>query len=55
MIGLLDRHVLGVVRLTLSKNVGHNVAVEKITQNLMKVLSDMYEKSFAYNKVHPVK
>uniref|UniRef100_A0A0D3BI58 CCHC-type domain-containing protein n=1 Tax=Brassica oleracea var. oleracea TaxID=109376 RepID=A0A0D3BI58_BRAOL len=38
---LLDRQVLGVIRLTQSKNVAHNVAKEKTTEGLMKVLSDI--------------
>ena len=52
---LLDRQVLGVIRLTLSRSVAHNVAKEKTTANLMKVLSGMYEKPFANNKVHLMK
>uniref|UniRef100_A0A0D3AR70 Retrovirus-related Pol polyprotein from transposon TNT 1-94-like beta-barrel domain-containing protein n=1 Tax=Brassica oleracea var. oleracea TaxID=109376 RepID=A0A0D3AR70_BRAOL len=48
---LLDRQVLGVIRLTLSKNVAHNVAKEKTAEGLMKVLSDMYEKPLANNKM----
>ena len=52
---LLDRQVLGVIRLTLSKNVAHNVAKEKTTEGLMKVLSDMYEKPSANNKVFLMK
>ena len=48
---LLDRQVLGVIRLTLSKNVAHNVAKEKTTAGMMKVLTDMYEKPSANNKV----
>ena len=52
---LLDRQVLGVIWLTLSKNVAHNVAKEKSTMGLMKVLPDMYEKSFANNKVFLIK
>uniref|UniRef100_A0A0D3DKA6 GAG-pre-integrase domain-containing protein n=2 Tax=Brassica TaxID=3705 RepID=A0A0D3DKA6_BRAOL len=52
---LLDRQVLGVIRLTLSKNVAHNVAKEKTTEGLMKVLSDMYEKISANNKVFLMK
>ena len=40
---LLDRQVLGVIRLTLSRSVAHNV-VKKTTTDLMKALSDMYEK-----------
>ena len=41
---LLDRQVLGVIRLTLSKNVAHNVEKEKTKAGMMKVLTDMYEK-----------
>ena len=52
---LLDRQVLGVIRLTLSKNVAHNVAKEKTTADMMKVLSDMYEKPSANNKVFLMK
>ena len=49
---LLDRQVLGVIRLTLSRFVAHNVVKEKTTIDLMKALSDMYEKLSANNKVH---
>ena len=49
---LLDRQVLGVIRLTLSTSVKHNVVKEKITANLMKALSGIYEKPSANNKVH---
>ena len=52
---LLGRQVLGVVRLTLSKNVAHNVAKEKTTAGLMKVSFDMYEKPSANNKVFLMK
>ncbi|RVW80914.1 Retrovirus-related Pol polyprotein from transposon TNT 1-94 [Vitis vinifera] len=52
---LLDRQVLGVIRLTLSRFVAHNVVKEKITTDLMKALSSMYEKSSANNKVHLMK
>ena len=52
---LLDRQVLGVVCLTLSKNVAHNVAKEKTTAGLMKVLSDMYEKPSTNNMVFLMK
>ena len=52
---LLDRQVLGVIRLTLSRSVAHNVVKEKTTSNLMKALSGMYEKSSANNKVHLMK
>ena len=52
---LLNRHVLGVIRLTLSRSVAHNVVKEKTTTDLMKALSGMYEKSSANNKVHLMK
>ncbi|RVW71138.1 Retrovirus-related Pol polyprotein from transposon TNT 1-94 [Vitis vinifera] len=52
---LLDRHVLGVIRLTLSRSAAHNVVKEKTTADLMKALSGMYEKSSANNKVHLMK
>ena len=52
---LLDRQVLGVIRLTLSRFVAHNVVKENTTTNLMKALSGMYEKPFANNKVHLMK
>ena len=43
----LDRQVLGVIRLTLSRSVAHNVVTEKTIVDLMKALSDMYEKPSA--------
>ena len=49
---LLDRQVLGVIRLTLSRSVAHNVVKEKIVVDLMKALSSMYEKPSANNKVY---
>ena len=52
---LLDRQVLGVIRLILSRFVAHNVVKENTTTNLMKVLFGMYEKSSANNKVHLMK
>ena len=52
---LLDRQVLGVIRLTLSRSVAHNVVKEETTTDLMKALSDMYEKPSANNKVHLMK
>ena len=33
---LLDRQVLGVIRLTLSRSIAHNVVKEKTTTDLMK-------------------
>ena len=52
---LLDRQVLGVIRLTLSRSIIHNVVKEKTTADLMKALSSMYEKPSANNKVHLMK
>ena len=52
---LLDRPVLGVIRLTLFRFVAHNVVKKKTTTNLMKALSGMYEKPSANNKVHLIK
>ncbi|RVW84228.1 Retrovirus-related Pol polyprotein from transposon TNT 1-94 [Vitis vinifera] len=52
---LLDRQVLGVIRLTLSRFVAHNVVKEKTTTDLMKALSGMYEKPSVNNKVHLMK
>ena len=52
---LLDRQVLGVIRLTMSRFVAHNVVKEKTTVDLIKALSGMYEKSSANNKVHLMK
>ncbi|KAG6644691.1 hypothetical protein CIPAW_08G070400 [Carya illinoinensis] len=46
----LDRQVLRVIRLTLSRSVAHNVGKEKTTADLMKALSDMYEQPSANNK-----
>lgn len=52
---LLDRQALGVIRLTLSRNVAFNIAKEKTTAGLMAALSSMYEKPSASNKVHLMK
>lgn len=49
---LLDRQALGVIRLTLSRNVAFNIAKEKTTAGLMQALSSMYKKPSASNKVH---
>lgn len=49
---LLDRQVLGVIRLTLSRSVTQNIVKEKTTVGLMATLSSMYRKSSANNKVH---
>ena len=47
---LLDRQALGVIQLMLSHNVTFNIA-KKTTMGLMATLFDMYEKSFASNKL----
>ena len=52
---LLDRQVLGVIKLTLFRFVAHNVVKEKTTADLMKALSGMYEKPSTNNKVHLMK
>ena len=52
---LLDRQVLGVIRLTLSRSIAYNVVKEKTTVDLMKALSSMYENPLANNKVHLMK
>ena len=52
---LLDRQVLGVIRLTMSRSIAHNVVKEKTTTNLMQALSGMYQKTSTNNKVHPIK
>ena len=52
---LLDRQVLGVIRLTLPRSLAHNVVKEKTTADFMKALSSMYEKSSANTKVHLMK
>ena len=46
---------MGVIRLTLSKSVAHNVVKEKTTVDLMKALSSIYEKPSANNKVYLMK
>ena len=45
----------GVIRLTLSRFVAHNVVKEKTTTDLMKAFSSMYEKPLANNKVYLMK
>ena len=54
-LNLLDRQVLGVIQLTLSRSVAHNVVKEKTTVDLMKTLSGMYEKPSANYKLHLLK
>nr|GEY74621.1 retrovirus-related Pol polyprotein from transposon TNT 1-94 [Tanacetum cinerariifolium] len=48
---LLVRQALGVIRLSLAKNVAYNVVNEKNTYGLIKALSNMYDKHSASNKV----
>ena len=52
---LLDRQVLEVIRLTLSRSVAHNVVKVNTTADLMKALSSMYEKPSINNKMHLMK
>ena len=52
---LLDRQVLGVISLTLSRSIAHNVVKEKTTTDLMNALSGMYEKPSTNNKIHLIK
>ena len=54
-LAFLDRQVLGVIRLILSRSVTHNVVKEKTTSDLMKALSGMYAKPSVNNKVHLMK
>ena len=52
---LLDKQILGVIWLNLSRSVAHNVTKEKTIAELMVALSGMYEKPFVNNKVHLMK
>ena len=49
---LKDRQALGLIQLTLSRNVAFNIVKEKTTSDLLKALSNMYEKPLAMNKVY---
>ena len=49
---LKGRQALGLIRLTLSKNVAFNIIKEKTTSDLLKALSNMYEKPSAMNNVY---
>ncbi|KAL6530248.1 hypothetical protein OROHE_014601 [Orobanche hederae] len=49
---LFDRKALGIVRLSLARNVAYNIVNEKTTHGLIQTLSSMYEKPTAANKVH---
>uniref|UniRef100_A0A803LYH6 Retrovirus-related Pol polyprotein from transposon TNT 1-94 n=1 Tax=Chenopodium quinoa TaxID=63459 RepID=A0A803LYH6_CHEQI len=48
---VLDGQALGVIRLTLAKSVAYNVKDVTTTIGVIKVLSNMYEKPSAMNKV----
>ena len=52
---LLERQILGVIKLTLSRSIAYNVMKEKTTADLMKALSAMYEKLSANKKLHLMK
>ena len=52
---LLDRQVLGVICLTLSKNVAHNMTKKKTTVGMKQALTDMYEKPSTNKKVYLMK
>ena len=52
---LLDRQVLEVIKLTLSRSIAHNVIKEKTIADLKKALSGMYEKPSANYKMHLMK
>jgi len=47
----LDRKVIPVIRLSLTKNVVFNILKEKTTKGIMEALPNMYEKPSAANKV----
>ena len=49
---LKDRQTLGLIQLNLSRNVAFNIVKEKTTSDLLKALSNMYEKLSAMNKVY---
>ena len=49
---LKDRQALGLIRLRLSRNVAFNIIKEKTTSDLLKALSNIYEKPSAMNKVY---
>jgi len=52
---LLHRQALGVIRLTLSRNVASNIVKEAPKKSLMATLSRMYEKLSTSNKVHLIR
>lgn len=52
---LIDRQTLEIIRLSMSRSVAFNVVNETITIGIMSVLSIMYKKLSANNKVHLMK
>ena len=50
---MLDRQTLGVVKLSLAKNVPYNIVNEKTPFGLIKALSNMYEKPLGYFLHYP--
>jgi len=52
---LLDRQALGVIRLSLAKNVAYNIVNERTTSGLLNALTNMYEKPSASNKVYLIR
>ena len=46
---MLDHETLEVVRMTLARNMVFNIAKEKTAADLMKALSNMYEKPSTSN------
>ncbi|WCJ44212.1 Retrovirus-related Pol polyprotein from transposon TNT 1-94 [Euphorbia peplus] len=49
---LLDRKAMSVIRLSLSRNVAHHTVKAKTTIEILEILSSLYEKPSAANKVH---
>lgn len=52
---VLDRKALGMTCLSLSSSVVFNISKEKTTEDFVAVLSRMYEKTLALNKVFLMK
>jgi len=52
---ILDRKALGTIQLCLAVSVAFNISKENTTEDLMKKLASMYEKSSASNKVFLMK
>ncbi len=52
---VLDRKMLGAIRLSLSKSVAFNIKGQETIVDLMKALSNLYEQPFAARKVHLIK